>query len=77
MSLDTAVEVNNVVRNSIKLVLRKWTQERHSGLEKYFDYLRHILANGNDEQISVAASQLLELVTLGGKDTFYCIITRY
>jgi proteasome component ECM29 len=66
--LDTAIEVDDVVRNSIKLVLRKWTQERHSGLERYFEYLRYTLANGNDEQVSVAAAQLLELVTLGGKD---------
>ena len=66
--LDTSVEVDDGVRNSIKLVLRKWTQERHSGLEKYFEYLRHVLINGNDEQIAVAASQLLELVTLGGRE---------
>ena len=66
--LDTSVEVDDGIRNSIKVVLRQWTQERHPGLEKYFEYLRRVLTSGNDEQISVAASQLLELVTLGGKD---------
>jgi len=66
--LDTAVEVDDAVRSTIKSILQKWTQGRHVGLERYFAYLRHVLTTGTDDQVGLAASFLLELVSLGGKD---------
>lgn len=73
--LDTAVEVDDMVRSTCKSVLQQWTRERHAGLEAYFQYLRHVMTAGNDEQIGVAVSQLLELVTLGGKDISAALAT--
>ena len=55
--LDTAIEVDNGVRSTIKSVLQKWTAERHFGLEKYFEYLRHALTGGTDDQVGLAASR--------------------
>ena len=72
--LDTAVEVDDGVRSTIKSVLRKWTYDRHVGLEKYFAYLRHVLTTGTDDQVGLAASLLLELVSLGGKDISAALI---
>jgi proteasome component ECM29 len=66
--LDTSVEVDESARQLIGTALRKWAQVRHPGLEKHFEYLRHALSSGNDEQVGVAATMLLELVSLGGKD---------
>ena len=66
--LDTAVGVDETVRSRIRQVLHEWTMGRHAALEKYFDYLRRVLSSGNDEQIAVAATYLLELVSLGGKE---------
>ena len=66
--LDTAVEVNDGVRSLIKSILQQWTHERNVGLEKYFEYLRHVLTTGTEDQVGLAASLLLELVSLGGKD---------
>jgi proteasome component ECM29 len=66
--LDTSLEVDETVRDVCKPVLQTWIRERHPGLERYFQYLRHVMATGNDDQIGVSVSQLLELVTLGGKD---------
>lgn len=66
--LDTAVEVDEIVRRKIRESLPRLTTQRDSGLEKYFEYLRRTLGSGNDEQVAVAASYLLEIVSLGGKD---------
>src|SRR5271168_201715 len=72
--LDTAIEVDDGVRSTIKSVLQKWTAERHVGLEKYFEYLRHVLTRGTDDQVGLAASLLLELVSLGGNDISAALI---
>ena len=72
--LDTAIEVDDGVRSTIKSVLQKWTAERHFGLEKYFEYLRHVLTEGTDDQVGLAASLLLELVSLGGNDISAALI---
>lgn len=66
--LDTAVEVDETVRTMVRNVFRKWAQEHRPGLENYFKYLRHVLTTGNDEEIGLAVSLLLELVSHGGKD---------
>jgi len=66
--LDAAVELDDTIRSLCKPVLQKWARDRHPGLEKYFQYLRHVMTTGNEEQIGVAVSQLFELVALGGRD---------
>jgi proteasome component ECM29 len=72
--LDTAIEVDDGFRSTIKSVLQKWTAERYVGLEKYFVYLRHVLTGGTDNQVGLAASLLLELVSLGGNDISAALI---
>jgi len=65
--LDTSVEVDETVRNTIKTTLQKWLGERHPGLETYFRYLKESLKTQNDEILATSTTMLLELVSLGGR----------